>query len=576
MPERRVAVLGLGEAGGALAADLAQHAAVTGFDPAGVEPPAGVRTARTTAEAVEGCEIVLACVPAAASVETAAGVAAHLAPGAVYADCATAEPERKQQAAAEIAAGAGGFADVALMGAVPGHGLSVPMLLAGPAAEALAERLRAWGTPVEVVSGRPGDAAARKLLRSVVMKGLAGALTEALDAAAAAGCDAWLREEIAGELTAADGALVERLETGTRRHAARRVDEMEAAGALLARHDVPAEVTAATARRLRRLAGGSGAEPAPAADVEPHPSPQAWAAIRGAVDLQVHVAPDLPARRTDDLDLARDFLARGLAGFVLKSHYGSTAERAAVVRRAVPGVRAVGAVTLNHPVGGLNPVAVDVAGRGGARFVWLPTVDAANEVAHLAARERGEDGGVPNPPVWVAVREEMVAAGWLPEPIEVLDGAGRPKAALLDCLDAARAHDMVVATGHLGRDEIFAVVEAAVARGLERIVITHPEFPTQRLGSEEQAQLADMGALVEHCFTTAHTGKCGWDEIVENVAAVGPDRTVISTDLGQVANPPVAEGLAAFAQRLLDAGFIERDVATMTVANPTRLVGAPS
>src|SRR5258706_5420462 len=99
-------------------------------------------------------------------------------------------------------------------------------------------------------------------------------------------------------------------------------------------------------------------------------SEQAWEAIRGGYDLQVHVAPDVIGRRIDDIDLAKEFLARGLRGFVLKSHYVSTAERAKVVSKAVAGISAFGAITLNHSVGGLNPVAVEIAGRSGAKIVW--------------------------------------------------------------------------------------------------------------------------------------------------------------------------------------------------------------
>src|SRR6202046_5834028 len=94
-------------------------------------------------------------------------------------------------------------------------------------------------------------------------------------------------------------------------------------------------------------------------------SDAAWQAIEGGYDLQVHVAPDVIARRIDDLDLAREFLALGLSGFVLKSHYFPTAERAQVVTKAVPGIHAYGALVLNHSVGGLNPVAVELAGRSG-------------------------------------------------------------------------------------------------------------------------------------------------------------------------------------------------------------------
>src|SRR4026209_1139853 len=92
-------------------------------------------------------------------------------------------------------------------------------------------------------------------------------------------------------------------------------------------------------------------------------SDRAWKALEGAYDLQVHVGPDVIARRIDDIDCAREFLAHGMRGFVLKSHYVQTGERAQVVTKAVPGISAYGAVTLNHSVGGLNPVAVEIAGR---------------------------------------------------------------------------------------------------------------------------------------------------------------------------------------------------------------------
>ena len=57
---------------------------------------------------------------------------------------------------------------------------------------------------------------------------------------------------------------------------------------------------------------------------------------RGAYDLHVHVDPDVVGRIVDDVTLAERFAERGLAGFALKSHYTSTAERARVVNRVGP------------------------------------------------------------------------------------------------------------------------------------------------------------------------------------------------------------------------------------------------
>jgi Family of unknown function (DUF6282) len=291
----------------------------------------------------------------------------------------------------------------------------------------------------------------------------------------------------------------------------------------------------------------------------------AWAVIRGGYDLQVHVEPDLAQRRTDDVDLAHDFLAHGLAGFVLKSHYAPTPERASVVRRAVPGIEAFGAISLNHGVGGLNPVAVDVAGRSGAKIVWLPTIDAENEA------DAGE--GMARPPVWVAIKHEMEKRDWIKGPVRAFDPSGAPEPALVETLEAVAAHEMAVATGHLNRDEIMRLVPLAIERGVQRVIVTHPEYPSQNLSASDQRLLAEQGAYLEHCFTTPHTGKCTWETVFENIRATGVQQTILSTDLGQVQNPPVAEGLAAFAQRLLDAGWSDNEVRTMVVTNPAHLIG---
>ena len=93
--------------------------------------------------------------------------------------------------------------------------------------------------------------------------------------------------------------------------------------------------------------------------------------LEGAFDTHIHSAPDVLPRKFNDLELAQRFKARRMAGFVLKSHYVQTGERAKVVSKAVPGISAFGAITLNHAVGGLNPVAVEIAGRSGCKIVGM-------------------------------------------------------------------------------------------------------------------------------------------------------------------------------------------------------------
>jgi len=292
----------------------------------------------------------------------------------------------------------------------------------------------------------------------------------------------------------------------------------------------------------------------------------AWKCLKDGYDLQIHVGPDVIPRRIDDLDCAKEFLAHGLRGFVLKSHYIQTGERAQVVTKAVPGIRAFGAITLNHSVGGLNPVAIELAGRSGCKMVWFPTVDAQNETAGRV------DGPSDKLPFWAKIQRELAAEGISPPPLTVIDAAGNLTETARRCLERIKKHNMILATGHLGRKEIFALVRTAKEMSLKKVLVTHAEFPSQNLTGDEQKDLADMGAIIEHCFTTTYTGKASWDVTFANIRKTGIARTLIATDLGQTINPPVAEGFAMFAQRLLDAGFSVDEVRTMAVTNPTRLV----
>jgi hypothetical protein len=292
----------------------------------------------------------------------------------------------------------------------------------------------------------------------------------------------------------------------------------------------------------------------------------AWQAIEGGYDLQVHVAPDVIGRRIDDLDLAKEFLARKLKGFVLKSHYVPTYERAKVVTKAVPGIQAYGAITLNHAVGGLNPVALEIAGRSGNKIVWMPTVDAANETAGRT------DGPTDKLPFWAKIQRELAATGISPAPMTVLGADGKLNEPSRRCLELIGKHDMILATGHLGKKEIHALVKTGKEMGLKRVLVTHAEFPSQSLTPDEQLELANLGAIIEHCFTTMYTNKAPWDVYFESVRKVGAERVVLSTDLGQTINPPVAEGFAMFAQKMLDAGFKAADVRRMAVTNPAALI----
>ncbi len=298
------------------------------------------------------------------------------------------------------------------------------------------------------------------------------------------------------------------------------------------------------------------------------PSERARALVVGAYDLHVHIGPDVPPRRIDDVSLAHRCLELGLAGFALKSHYTSTAERAQVVSGVVDGVRVLGTITLNQAVGGMNALAVEIAAREGARIVWMPTVDSPAETAG-----RTDPGPGAKVPQWAQLQHELRGLGLGVEPVDVTDGEGRLLPETRDVVRAIARHGLVLATAHLARDDTFAVVEAAFEEGVEHVVVTHPEFTCQNFTIEDQVALAERGCLIERCLSTPFSGKTTFEHVFEGVRAVGLERNFFSSDFGNPDYPAVEDGLALWADRLLGAGFGEDEASEMIVAGSRRVAG---
>ena len=248
----KVAVLGLGEAGSAIAADLAEAGlTVDAWDPQPKRVPPGVNLTANDQAAINGATIILSVNLASVAAEVARSALPALTESQVYADLNTASPHTKREIAEILRPSSVLLADVALLAPVPGRGLRTPALVSGPGAKRFHDLLAPHGMPVTVLDAQVGSAAARKLVRSIFMKGLAAVVIECLEAAERLGCEEWAGEQLLTVIR--DERLIDRLVEGSRTHAARRVHEMEAAAELLAEIGVASYMTNATIERLKKL-----------------------------------------------------------------------------------------------------------------------------------------------------------------------------------------------------------------------------------------------------------------------------------------------------------------------------------
>ncbi len=175
---------------------------------------------------------------------------------ALYADLSTSAPAVKRSLAASCADNGLAFVDVAPMSPVPGKGLRTPALASGIGAKRYVATFARLGSAVSSVGDQAGEAATRKLLRSVMMKGLAALVIEAMRAAEKLDRAEWLWDNLVDEISRADELLLRRLVEGTSPHALRRLHEMQASQALLESVGVEPLMTSSTVASLAAVVAG--------------------------------------------------------------------------------------------------------------------------------------------------------------------------------------------------------------------------------------------------------------------------------------------------------------------------------
>jgi uncharacterized protein DUF6282 len=269
-----------------------------------------------------------------------------------------------------------------------------------------------------------------------------------------------------------------------------------------------------------------------------------------AIDTHVHADPDSAPRLMDGLQVASLARSRGMRGLVLKNHYESTAGLAYLARKAAPGLEVFGGIVLNLTVGGLNVAAVEqmtgVSG-GWGRIVWMPTVDAENQVRY--SKE-------------VRPFVSVVRGGALSQEAKAI-------------VALVAKHQLILATGHLSPAEGLMVLEEARRQGVARTFVTHAMNAPVSMNVAEMKRAASLGALIEFVGGGALSPDAATrlDLFADAIRQVGPKFCVLASDLGRKGNPAPADGFAMFLGAMRARGFTDGEIVMMSRVNPARLLG---
>jgi uncharacterized protein DUF6282 len=289
--------------------------------------------------------------------------------------------------------------------------------------------------------------------------------------------------------------------------------------------------------------------------------------MRGAIDLHVHPAPSLFPRRIDAVEAARQAEEAGMRAIVIKSHHHSTAPELFPLRNHVLNgikVEVFGGVVLNNHVGGLNPYIVDMTLRMDGRVVWFPTISSENHIRHHQAQPHmkfpQQEGR--EPLADVAVR--------------VLDERGNLQPAARQILELIAEGDAVLSSGHISVPEATALLHEAHKAGVRRMLINHPDFVIDAT-EKDVMEFVRLGAYIEHSVCMYHPQSTfyhwDFDRLLHWIQLVGPEKTLIGSDLGQKNNPLPVEGMRFTIEKLLDKGIRESEIEMMTRTNAAALLG---
>lgn len=293
--------------------------------------------------------------------------------------------------------------------------------------------------------------------------------------------------------------------------------------------------------------------------------------MKGAFDLHLHAGPEVIPRKYDALEAGEALLQESMGGAVLKSHYFSTVPFVKMAHeRGYDNVW--GSVTLNHYLGGLNPFALRASlgmqhnGCQLLKMVWMPTVHAA---AHLAIRKK--DGELYDvPPEWTGGFITGTPVEQVP-PICLTDSAVQEN--LREILRIIADNGLILATGHISKEEVFHLVPLARSLGVEKIILTHPAYETTALTVEDILSLTALGGVyAEESYALMPIDNLTPADVASYIRGVGAEYTIMTTDLGQKARMSSGEGMALFASLMVAEGISPADIRTMMVDNPRKLL----
>lgn len=280
--------------------------------------------------------------------------------------------------------------------------------------------------------------------------------------------------------------------------------------------------------------------------------------LKGVSDIHLHAAPDSKARLGNELEFARAARKSGYKSMLFKSNDFSCHDRAYLIQQELPDFEVYGSLCMNRVHGDkVNAYAAEKAVNTTGnlcRCIWMPTQDAVYQNMRYHNRKEG---------------------------IPVLDDAGQVLPEVVRVMEICSDANIIFATGHSSPEESIVLARKAREVGVRKLVVTHANSGIWKMTHEQIRRCMDLGAWIEYSYITnlwgSGTGLPDFEQMSDrefaDFARIAPERSIITTDLGQVGMPHPVEGMRRCILALLENGLTQKQVDFMVRTNPSILTG---
>jgi hypothetical protein len=279
--------------------------------------------------------------------------------------------------------------------------------------------------------------------------------------------------------------------------------------------------------------------------------------LRGVSDIHIHAAPDSTPRSVTELAFSRQAKDAGYRSVMFKSIDFSCHDRAYLIREALPDFECFGSLTMNKIYGDkVNVVAakkaVDTSGNL-CRCIWMPTSNATYQHRFLQLKEKG---------------------------IPVLGDSGQVLPEVVAVMEICAEADIIFATGHSSPEESIVMARKAREIGVKKFVVTHANSNWWKMTRDQIDTIMKFDGFIEYCYITnlwgPGTGLPNFtrmsDEEFISYVNIAPERSFVTTDLGQVDMPNPLDGMRQCITAMQKVGVPQSIIDTLVRKNPAMLM----